>query len=211
VVLLRRKSEARKIIKRMFSVIGVSSHKIPSENNLAGKIDGKLHDFKKHIGLMLGIFGINDINPYWQRQRDYVLFQEFMPDNKFDIRVTVIGNRAFSFLRHVRPDDFRASGSGDIDYDIKKIDMRCLKIAFEISEKFKFQSMAYDFIFNSSGEPEISEMSYTFVDDVVYKCPGYFDRDFRWNEGQFWPQFCHLQDFISEVRLEQPPESFMLE
>ena len=50
-------------------------------------------------------------------ERGYVYFQEFIPNNNFDTRVTVIGDRAFAFTRNVRPGDFRASGSGDIVYD----------------------------------------------------------------------------------------------
>ena len=40
-------------------------------------------------------------------RRGYVYFQDFIPDNQFDTRVTVIGNRAFAFIRKVRPGDFR--------------------------------------------------------------------------------------------------------
>ena len=35
-------------------------------------------------------------------------FQEFLPGNAFDTRITAIGNRAFGFLRENRPRDFRA-------------------------------------------------------------------------------------------------------
>src|SRR6185437_3166443 len=42
-------------------------------------------------------------------QHGYFLVQEFLPDNKFDVRVTVTGNRAFVFRRFNRPGDFRAS------------------------------------------------------------------------------------------------------
>src|SRR6185503_17089802 len=45
----------------------------------------------------------------------YILLQEFLSNNKFDTRVTVIGNRAFAYRRFNRPNDFRASGSGNFD------------------------------------------------------------------------------------------------
>lgn len=50
------------------------------------------------------------------REKGYVYFQDFIPGNDFDTRVTVVGDRAFAFTRNVRPGDFRASGSGDIVY-----------------------------------------------------------------------------------------------
>ena len=53
----------------------------------------------------------------FELQRDYLLVQEFLPGNGFDTRITVIGNRAFGFRRFNRPDDFRASGSGRIDWN----------------------------------------------------------------------------------------------
>ena len=44
--------------------------------------------------------------------KDYVYFQKFLPNNKYDIRIVVIGDRAFGFIRYNRENDFRASGSG---------------------------------------------------------------------------------------------------
>lgn len=49
--------------------------------------------------------------------KKYVYFQDFIPGNDFDTRVTIIGDRAFGFTRNVRPGDFRASGSGNVGYD----------------------------------------------------------------------------------------------
>ena len=40
------------------------------------------------------------------RQRGYAYFQDFAPDNDSDIRVIVIGRKAFGIKRWVRPDDF---------------------------------------------------------------------------------------------------------
>jgi glutathione synthase/RimK-type ligase-like ATP-grasp enzyme len=50
-------------------------------------------------------------------EKNYVYFQDFIPQNDFDIRIIVIGKRAFAIKRMVRKGDFRASGSGNIKYD----------------------------------------------------------------------------------------------
>ena len=50
------------------------------------------------------------------REIGYAYFQDFIPENQFDIRVVVIGKRSFAIKRMVRKDDFRASGSGKIKY-----------------------------------------------------------------------------------------------
>ena len=73
---------------------------------------------------------------------------KYLPNNTYDTRITIIGERAFGFIRENRYNDFRASGSGKISYDKTAIDLKCVEIAFEISQKLKFQTMAYDFIYN---------------------------------------------------------------
>jgi hypothetical protein len=135
---------------------------------------------------------------YAPRQRGYVLVQEFLAGNDFDTRVTVIGNRAFGAMRRNRPNDFRASGSGDAIFDPEQVDRRCVEIAFRVAERLQTQSLAVDFLFDSRREPRICEMSYCSVASPVYDCPGYWDRKFRWCSGHFWPQDLILQDLLSE-------------
>jgi hypothetical protein len=132
------------------------------------------------------------------------LFQKFLPNNLFDTRVSIIGERAFAFRRFNRENDFRASGSGRINYDINKIDLHSVEIAFNISNKLNFQSMAYDFLFNERKELEICEVSYTYVDTAVYNCPGFWDKDLSWHEGHFWPKYCQLVDALGSPNLKQP-------
>jgi glutathione synthase/RimK-type ligase-like ATP-grasp enzyme len=136
---------------------------------------------------------------YTTRQRGYVLFQEFMPGNDFDTRVTIIGNRAFGAMRRNRPNDFRASGSGDCVFDPDRVDRRCVPIAFRVAEKLGAQSLACDFLFDANREPRICEMSYCSVASPVYDCPGYWDQGFAWHEGHFWPQDCILEDVLAAV------------
>jgi glutathione synthase/RimK-type ligase-like ATP-grasp enzyme len=144
--------------------------------------------------------------PWWKPELEYALFQEFLPDNAFDTRVTVIGNRAFAFRRINRPNDFRASGSGNLDYDPGKIDPRCLEIAFDVSRRAGFQAMAYDFLYKGSA-PVICEISYTFVDEAVYACPGHWDSALAWHDGQLWPEEAQVMDFARSIGQRQPGRS----
>lgn len=121
-------------------------------------------------------------------EKGYVYFQDFMPDNLTDTRVIVIGDKAFGIVRKVRENDFRASGSGSIIYDHSKIDMRCVKIAFETNRKLKAQCLAYDFVFDKQKNPLIVEISYGFVVKAYDLCEGYWDSDLEWHEGKFNPQ-----------------------
>lgn len=135
------------------------------------------------------------------KQRGYVYFQDFLPGNTFDTRVTIIGNRAFAFRRMNRPDDFRASGSGNVVYDASATDKRCIGMAFEVVRNIHSQSLALDFLYNQDGEPQIGEISYTFADYAIHNCPGYWDEAMNWREGQFWPQDAIVQDILDEIAL----------
>lgn len=135
---------------------------------------------------------------WWKPEYGYIYFQEFLPDNDFDTRITIIGNRAFGFRRYNRPGDFRASGSGNIDFDNKKIDRRCIQIAFKISELGMFQSMAYDFLYRQ-GQPVICEISYTYADWAVHNCPGHWNHELNWIDGQMWPEEAQAEDFLMRI------------
>ena len=137
----------------------------------------------------------------FSREVDYVYFQKFIPENSCDRRVTVIGDRAFTFTRRVRPGDFRASGSGLIDYEMpEQSDLSAIRTAFDISQKLGFQVMAYDFVFDRKINVwYIVEMSYVFNAEAVYKCPGYFDSDLCWHEGQTWPQDAIFDDVLGSL------------
>lgn len=135
------------------------------------------------------------------KEKGYIYFQDFMPDNKFDTRITIIGNRAFGFTRNTRPNDFRASGSGDIDYNIDRIDERCIRIAFNVVEKIKTQSLAFDFIFDENDDPNIGEISYCYQGKAVYDCPGFWDKDMNWHKVQVWPEDAIIEDLLREISL----------
>jgi len=145
--------------------------------------------------------------PVLELHKNYVLFQKFMPNNHYDTRVTVIGKRAFAFRRLNRPNDFRSSGSGRIEYDVESIDKRFITLAIAISEKMGFQSMAYDFLYDENGVPTFCEISYAYVDTAVYNCPGYWDGSLNWHHGHFWPQYCQLVDALKLPDLKQPEMS----
>lgn len=135
---------------------------------------------------------------YYQIQKDYVYFQKFIPNNGNDIRITVIGNRAFGFIRYNRPNDFRASGSGKLVTDPSNIPLEAVKIAHDMSERNGFQSMAYDFLMDNQ-QPLLNEMSYCYVNHAVHECPGYWDRNLEWHEGHTWPEEAHVEDFINYI------------
>lgn len=163
--------------------------------------------YRSWEGLRYGLTGEYPSLPgssWWQPERDYAYFQEFLPGNEFDTRISVVGERAFGFRRLNRPGDFRASGSGRIVYDPEAIDPRCIRIAFDISEKGQFQSMAYDFLMKD-GRPVIGEISYAFVSEAVAQCPGHWKRDLSWVDGKMRIEQAQVEDFIQRIQTQPKP------
>ena len=135
-----------------------------------------------------------------QVERGYILFQRFVPDNAEDVRVTIIGDRAFVFKRSVRPNDFRASGSGLLTYpgpaDLPR-DM--ITTAFEVCKGIGAQSLAMDFVRDpADGRALLLEISFSFLASAVAQCPGYFDTQLEWTQGSFDPTELILKDLLSE-------------
>lgn len=135
---------------------------------------------------------------YMPIEKGYAYFQEFMPNNNSDIRVIVIGKKAFAIKRMVRENDFRASGSGNIIYEKVAIDERCLQLAFDTSRKLNVQCLAYDFVFDTENKPLIIEVSYGFSMMGYNDCPGYWDDKINWHEGEFNPYGWMVENLLSD-------------
>lgn len=135
---------------------------------------------------------------HW-KERGYILFQDFVSNNDSDTRVIIIGQRGFALKRLVRKDDFRASGSGRILYDKSEIDERCVKLAFDLSEKLKTQCIAYDFLFDAANSPLIVEISFGFKTEPYDLCPGYWDKKLNWHQSAFNPQEWMIEDLIHSI------------
>lgn len=152
----------------------------------------KWKEGKDKYGLIKGLYRLfikTEFSKMYHREKGYIYFQNFIPNNSFDIRVVVVGDKAFALKRLVRKDDFRASGGGSIIYDKNQIDERCVKIAFEVNEKIKSQSIAYDFVFDENNNPLIVEISYGYAAPAYDKCEGYWDKDLNWHKGENF-DFC---------------------
>lgn len=139
-------------------------------------------------------------NSHRSREKGYIYFQDFIPNNEYDTRVVVIGNRAFAFRRFVRKNDFRASGSGQVDLNPSNINLKAISISFDIAQKLKTQSVAFDFLSDENKNPLIVEMSYGFTPGGSVKdCPGHWDKSLKWHEGQMWPQDAIFEDMLKSL------------
>ncbi len=129
----------------------------------------------------------------------YVYFQDFIPNNDYDTRINFVYGKCFASLRKVREGDFRASGSGEGDFDMSKVSTKALRIAFEVANKLQLQSAAYDFVMHN-GQPLIVEVSYGFgLHPEMFK-HGYWDADLNYYPGSFDPYGWMVEGVIESCK-----------
>lgn len=131
------------------------------------------------------------------RQAGYVLFQDFAPDNDSDIRITVIGDKAYGARRWVRPGDFRASGSGSDAPGPQCMDIEAVAMTFRLAEKLGSSCLSCDFVCKPDGSLAVVEISYGFV--WQEDCPGYWDGDLNWHAAEFRPEHWMVDLVLSEL------------
>jgi hypothetical protein len=132
------------------------------------------------------------------KDRGYIFFQDFIPNNTHDIRVTFVNNKCFAARRKVRLGDFRASGSGLSDLDMSQIPVKTLRIASEVSLKLHLQTAAFDFV-TSDGEFLITEISYGFGYHKDQFRLGYWDERQNYYPGEFDPFGWMVEEVLQRI------------
>jgi glutathione synthase/RimK-type ligase-like ATP-grasp enzyme len=199
VSLANTKNQAKKLVNKAFGK-GFSS--INKWARLRDRIwhfksAPNLLNFRGIISGIIRLFIPLELEKFSNKEKGYIYFQDFIPNNKFDTRVIVIGNKCFAVRRYCRKDDFRASGSGIKGYEKDLFDEKMIKEAFDISKKLKSQSIAFDFIWQEDCF-KIVEISYCFVVGSFYNdCHGYWDSDLVWYAKEVNPQFFMIEDFVN--------------
>lgn len=116
-------------------------------------------------------------------EKGYTYFQELIPNDGYDIKVVVVGDKLSYFVRKVRKGDFRASGGGDFFYDKKYITKEIIDIAFNISNRAGLQCVGFDFVVdNMTNSPLIIEMCYGFDWEAILAAEGYWTSDGEWHD-----------------------------
>lgn len=198
--LIRRRVEVRRLIRRSFRKGWSNSRWHALQERLWQFMrDRTLRSFVDiGRGIVRGLLP-HEKNKNRSAERNYVYFQEFIPGNQFDIRVVVIGKRAFAIKRLVRRGDFRASGSGSIIYEKEQIPIDCVKQSFQISSQIGSQSCAFDFV-RDQGAWLVVEISYAFLAPAYRKCPGFWDNSLNWHEKPVMPEHFMIEDIVRCLR-----------
>lgn len=199
VKLIKTKRQAKKYIKRAFSKRGFSQ--VDWWEKIKFRFISWTHGRDSFVGFLKSLAWAiikNDYDRMHPVEKGYAYFQDFIPNNTYDIRVCVVDNKAFALKRMCREGDFRASGGGRIIYEKSEIDERCVRIALDVNKKLKTQSIGFDFVFDENHNPLIVEMSFGFAAHAYDKCQGYWEDDMTWHEGDNF-DFCGwmVEDLIN--------------
>lgn len=122
-------------------------------------------------------------------EKGYVYFQEFIPNDGYDIRIVVVNEKISFCTRPVRKNDFRASGGGTTENRKELVPENVLVTARNFAQKLGMQKVAFDFVIdNRTGEGKIIEMCCEFPHaGGIVGAGGYWDFDFNWHEGELDP------------------------
>jgi glutathione synthase/RimK-type ligase-like ATP-grasp enzyme len=137
------------------------------------------------------------------RQKNYVYFQEFIPNDGYDIRVIVVGNWVLGYYRKVLGGDFRASGMNLVE--LRELPETPMRIALRVNELIKSPMLAVDMIHALNGNYYVIEYSPIFQSELpedlhVNGVPGVYIFDgsgsFHFEPGKFWVSELALREFL---------------
>lgn len=181
--LVESQSEASALTRRMFG------GGVRSSPSIFFKAASQAQSAKDAATVLKRLRRVPEFLRTWSRARvfpkekGYVYFQEFVPNEGSDIKVVVVGEKVSFIGRRVRRHDFRASGSGDLFFDRSAVPKEMRATAREVSQKLGFQCMGIDFVVDSrNGVSKIVEMSYGFSHRALLEAGGYWDRDDNWHD-----------------------------
>lgn len=138
--------------------------------------------------------------PYF-RQKDYVYFQKFQPNEGYDLRVIAVGNKVFGYYRDVPQAEFRASGMGLVRKGALPED--AVQLAMQLIKKLDLVIASVDMLRDPTGKLHIIEVSANIQVDTagqlhVDGVPGAYVFD---SSGAFHYEPCKL--WIQELALDE--------
>lgn len=208
--------EARRLIERMFGV-GIYSGSLHKEQvsgiSRKRRLVGRFREGIRHAltGEPVGVSRSKNII----LEKGYAYFQEFLPHD-FETIIRVIGDQIWASRSFPLPGEFRISGhtlrQGQVsarpsDRDPSQIDLRCVRMAFDMCERLGFSAMKMSILFHD-GDPVVSDICYTISPDNPDSppFPGIWNRNLEWTEGVRSRKEAEVNTFLEKVRSGQRPQ-----
>ena len=200
VKMIKNRSQAISYSKKMFSN-GFN----PSPNPLF-KISSNVKSSKNWSDIVKRFKRIPDFlsslkgAKLFPNEKGYVYFQEFIPNDGFDLKIVTVGNKLSYICRNIRKNDFRASGGGSLFFDKSFVSRNVIDSAFRTSDQLGFKCMGYDYVVDKrDGIGKIIEISYGFSHKAVLMANGYWDREMNWHDEGLNAPVEILKNIFSEV------------
>ena len=133
-------------------------------------------------------------------------FQEYVPNDGYDIRIIVIGDNVFGYYRKAPPGDFRASGMGVVEK--RKLPLEAMKISRKVNAVLKSPMLVVDLLRGNDGQYYIIEISPICRIDtpeqlLVDGRPGVYvfddENTYHFKEGRYWVQELALKEFFRTI------------
>ncbi len=137
------------------------------------------------------------------RQKNYVYFQDFVPNDGYDIRIMVVDNWVFGYFRKTPEGDFRASGMNLVEK--RALPGEAMQIALRLNAVVKSPLLVVDLVHGLDGKYHIIEFSpicqMEFPEQLhVDGIPGVYifdpDGTFRFEKGKYWVHELALREFL---------------
>ena len=194
VVKVDSSKEARGLIERMFS-IGIyqgSVHKKQVSPILrARRLVGRYKQGIRHTltGEPVGVSRSMNVI----LEKGYAYFQEFIP-HEFETRISIVGDSAWAWRYRLSPPPVENA------YEPSEIAINCVRMAFDITQRHGFRSMAIDFLIYH-GEPMVLEMNYNHHWQLPEnRFPGRWNRNLEWIEGYRSYRESEVETFLERIR-----------
>jgi len=198
VELVKSSFQAKKLVRTAFGKGFSQFNRVENLKEYIRKYrEGKVSVFGIFKGLGR-LFIPTEFSKMHGNEKGYIYFQDFIPNNDYDIRIIVIDKKAFGAKRMVRKNDFRASGSGNLLYEKEHIPIDTIKLAFLLTDKLQSQCAAFDFVYDSVGNPIVVELSYGFPTITADHCIGYWDQSLTFHKDAFLPQNWMVETIIKD-------------
>ncbi len=180
----------------------IVSKVVPSSGSVGVQL---LRDSRDATRIIESVFSSNGrkTHVHYFRQKNCVYFQEYIPNDGYDLRVMVVGNLLFGYYRKVPPGDFRASGMGLVEK--RALPEKAMELALALNRTVRSPMLVVDFVHALTGQYYVVEFSpvcqmetpeQLHVDGV----PGAYvwteDQGFRFQPCRYWLPELALKGFI---------------
>jgi glutathione synthase/RimK-type ligase-like ATP-grasp enzyme len=175
----------------------------------------QLIDTKKKAKKMIKKIFSQGIQTYWpeQRQKNYVYFQEFIPDAYFDLRIIIVNHSITGYYRLTPDHDFRASGSGIWQLHVTELPKEAMDLAVKLKEALNMTVVAVDlikpkgsdqyFVIESSVFFDVDFPSELYINNIA----GYYQWKrkgtavtYKFKPGKFWVQELIAHELIRKYQ-----------